>query len=224
MPALGDFLGALLGELASARLHADVETLRVADVYANHELLKHLPVPRFRLPEVRLDLPAIIEAGDEQPQRVDVSKVKSAVVATVRSRLADSRIGLTRVEDTQLARDIGSAVESALLSTAPPPARSVADRIVQTVRYASRSIANEEGTGTGRHDAMLEEMAREVSRQIVLARATASRINILPHTGAVREVPDSDRLVRLHLLISEESVEWTVIETMSGPKERLVLE
>lgn len=219
MPDLGDFLGALLGELASARLHGDVETLRVADIYANHELLKHLPVPRFRLPEVRIDLPAIVEGGAGEPATpVDVKKTTATIIGAVRRKLEEKQIALTRTEDTRFARAVGQVLEESLTSPAPPPANGIADRVVSELRATSPRVAEDE------HAQTLQEVKREVARHVVVARAAAAHIRILPHTGAVREVPDADRLIRIHLVISEEAVEWTVLDTAGGPKERLVQE
>lgn len=219
MPDLGDFLGAILGELASARLSADLETLRVADIYANHELLKHLPVPRFRMPEVRVDLPAIIEAGaGGATPPVDVKKTTAAVLGAVRRKLDEKQIPLTRAEDARLAKNVGQALEESLRAPAPPAAQTIAERVVNELRAASPRVALAE------HAPAFQEVKAEIVRSVLVSRGAAARISILPHTGAVREVPDADRLVRLHLVISEEAVEWTVLDTASGPKERLVQE
>ena len=57
MPFLGDYIGHIISEITRARLHADLEALRVADYYAKEPLLRHFPVPRFRLPSVKLEVP-----------------------------------------------------------------------------------------------------------------------------------------------------------------------
>src|SRR5438132_458461 len=67
MPALGEYLGTLLAEITSARLQADLEAARIAQLYASHPLLQHMPVPRFRLPSVSLDLPVAVEKIDPPP-------------------------------------------------------------------------------------------------------------------------------------------------------------
>jgi len=60
MPFLGDYLGHLLGEVTIARMQADLETMRVAELYASHPLLKHMPVPHFRAPQIDMDIPVVI--------------------------------------------------------------------------------------------------------------------------------------------------------------------
>ena len=65
MPYLGDFLGHLLSEITMARVQADLEAVRVAELYAGHPLLKTLPVPHFRLPTLTLDVPVAVKSIDE---------------------------------------------------------------------------------------------------------------------------------------------------------------
>jgi hypothetical protein len=62
MASLGDFVGQLLTEIANARLQADQEAIRIAHLYAGDALLRHLPVPHFRLPELTLDIPVLVQA------------------------------------------------------------------------------------------------------------------------------------------------------------------
>lgn len=61
MPYLGDFLGLIMEEITKARVQADIETIRTADMYAQDDLLKNMPVPRFRLPDLTFEIPIAIE-------------------------------------------------------------------------------------------------------------------------------------------------------------------
>ena len=65
MPYLGDYVGHLLSEITIARVQADLEAVRMAELYANHPLLKHLPVPHFRLPTMTLDVPVVVSGMEE---------------------------------------------------------------------------------------------------------------------------------------------------------------
>lgn len=219
MPDLGDFLGALLGELASARLNGDLETLRIADIYASHELLKHLPVPRFRLPEVRVDLPAIVEEGaGKKDGGVDVNKTGAIVLGAVQQKLEERQIPLTKAEASLFGKVLGQVLERSFATPVPPPAAGIAEEVVRGLRAAAPRLEKDE------HGDTFLEVKRDVTRHVAVARAAAAHISILPHTGAVKEVPDPDRLIRVHLLVSEEAVEWTVLDIGGSPRERLVQE
>lgn len=58
---LGDLLGAILSEATLARVHADLEAARVAELYASHPMLEGAPIPRFRLPEFTVNVPVVIK-------------------------------------------------------------------------------------------------------------------------------------------------------------------
>lgn len=115
MPYLGDYLGHLLSEIATARVQADLETVRMAELYASHPLLKHLPVPRFRLPNLTLDVPVLIQ--DVEQARPAESNTKLGGPSTSLGREeafpersptpASSRL-LVQVTNTAL-RDAGPA-------------------------------------------------------------------------------------------------------------------
>jgi len=65
MAYLGDYIGHLLSEVTIGRMHADIEARRIAEIYENDPILKHFPVPRFRLPDVNIELPIIIDKIEE---------------------------------------------------------------------------------------------------------------------------------------------------------------
>ncbi len=67
MPYLGDYLGLLLSEIAIARSQVDLESIRIAETYASHDLLKHFSIPHFKLPNVTLDIPFVVQEMEEIP-------------------------------------------------------------------------------------------------------------------------------------------------------------
>lgn len=62
MADLSDFLGHILEEITRARGQADVESVRIAKMYAADPdgLLKRFPVPRMRLQNVEINAPMIV--------------------------------------------------------------------------------------------------------------------------------------------------------------------
>ena len=67
MPKLGDYIGHLLSEIAIARMQADIESVRIAELYADHPLLRSMPVPRFRMPDVEIDVPVVVKGLEDSP-------------------------------------------------------------------------------------------------------------------------------------------------------------
>src|SRR5437868_1648504 len=100
MPYLGDYIGHLLSEITIARMHADLESVRVAELYASHPLLRNMPVPHFRLPDVDLDIPVVVskveEAREGESSRGGSSVVdmRKAFDQVLKIRLASSGVEL----------------------------------------------------------------------------------------------------------------------------------
>ena len=80
MTNLGDYLGQLMSEVVIARVHADLESVRVAELYASHPLLRHMPIPRVRLPEIQMEVPVVIDGsgspGPNESPRGGASKAE----------------------------------------------------------------------------------------------------------------------------------------------------
>ena len=60
MVAIKDYLASLIAGLHQARALADKDAANVALAYAEDELLKHFPVPHFRMSKVELKVPVAI--------------------------------------------------------------------------------------------------------------------------------------------------------------------
>jgi len=57
MPKLNEYLGGLVSEIASARKMADMQTVQIAQEYAQDDLLKHFSIPRMKVSSVDLTVP-----------------------------------------------------------------------------------------------------------------------------------------------------------------------
>lgn len=55
-----DVIGGLVSSIANARSVADIEAMRIAYYYYQHELLKGIPIPRLRIQRVSISLPIIV--------------------------------------------------------------------------------------------------------------------------------------------------------------------
>jgi hypothetical protein len=76
--------------------------------------------------------------------------------------------------------------------------------------------------------ARLEEFAREFSAELhaefLSRRKPPPRLHVLVTTSELREAGPPELLPRLRMTISEEAVEWTIVDTEGKPSARLVPE
>jgi len=66
MPKLNDYLGSVISSLTNARVMADLQTVKVAEEYAKHDLLQHFSVPRMRVDDVELTIPIALESTQQK--------------------------------------------------------------------------------------------------------------------------------------------------------------
>jgi len=231
MPYLGDYLGHLLSEIATARVQADLETVRMAELYASHPLLRHLPVPRFRLPTLTLDVPVVIQDMEEAKPDISLLSAESAPAAREGfNTLLDLHL---RREGLELAEKERWILQGALDQvqagytpdrlSAPGGVKSMLDDLVSAavkfIGSSSLSLAADparlQGFETDLRAAVLEQFPDKTATPRLLVQITNT---------ALRDAGPAELMTRLHLSVSEDAVEWTTIESQGQTVERLLPE
>lgn len=232
MPYLGDYLGHLLAEITIARVQADLEAVRVAELYAGHPLLRHLPIPHFRLPTVTLDVPVVIKKMEEakkgEPPRGGVvfPAMRKSFDRLFALHLNRADVELSKAEK----KDLDRAFDQTISRLEQPPDVSIsvmhiADELVLT---AIKALDNLERKGGSVDSVRLEKLADELKTaarlEFLNLRQAPPRLHVLVTTAELREAGPQELLAHLHLSISEEAVEWTVIESQGKSRDKLVPE
>jgi hypothetical protein len=229
MPNLGDYIGHLLSEITIARMHADIETVRVAELYAGHPLLRHMPVPHFRLPNVEVDVPVVIKQMEEPrsgelPRGAPALKnMRKAFDEVLTKRLSEERIRLKPEHKKKLK----SVLDKKMVSLTQPiemaiDVNRVADELASTV---SRTLTESGGPVDPARRPKLEEKLKEEARiEFLKLRKPPTRLQALVTTAEIREAGPSEVITRLQLKITEEAVEWTTIESNGRKQDRLIPE
>ncbi len=226
MPYLGDYLGHLLSEITIARMRADIEAVRVAELYADHPLLRHMPVPRFRMPAVDLEVPVVVNKvepsgpDDSAQGTAAISKALKVFEKVMSSVLSEERIQLTPA----LKKKIKTALDKKALGLSRPSEISIdihrvgiefsdiaVDAVVRVVEPEKRAV--------------FEEKLKDAVRvEFMKLRQKPPRLKVLVTTPEIREAGPKEVITRLHLKISEEAFEWTTIDSEEGKTDRLVIE
>ncbi len=229
MPHLGDYLGQLLSEITIARMHADVEAVRVAEMYAGHPLLRNMPVPHFRLPAVEVDVPVVIKemeeprAGETPGGAPPLAEMRRAFDKVLAESLGEERIRLRPEHKKRLKTALDKKAASLVQPTelAVEVNRIAADLAAE----ASRTLTAAGGPVDPTRRPGLEERLKEAARaEFLKLRKPAKRLQALVTTAEIREAGPSEVITRIHLRITEEALEWTTIESEGGRQDRLVIE
>lgn len=232
MPHLGDYIGQLLSEICMARLQADLETVRLAELYAAHPLLRTMPVPHIRLPEIDLDIPLVVQKS-EPPRRNesprgglsihDAAKKFKEVLAL---RLKESGIALTNEEEKAIEQNLQKRIKSSNLpGEIGGNVRSFVEEVnTSTIDLINKLREKEKPDQPAVPDELRDQIFERSFLEILNLRTPPPRLRVHVTGAEIRELGNADNIVRIRLKVSEESVEWTMIESDGVSHSRLVPE
>lgn len=228
MVNLGDYVGKLLSEITMARVQADIEAVRVAEIYASDPLLKHLPVPRVRLPKIELDVPVIIkEVEDGNAATRDI--VSSAAVRTIASTavtngLRKTNISLNRTEllamnklVTTAVSDSDSDLEKGVSMTAV--SKKVSSNIISTIKKDSRLKLKIKDNNIVSLNKIVEAKIKE---ELLKLKKEPARIKVSALTSDLKLINDNEKITHFKLSIEEDAVEWSSVEEEDGSVRELL--
>lgn len=232
MPYLGDYLGQLLSEITIARMHADLEALRVAELYASHPLLRTMPIPHFRLPDVELEVPVVIKQMDEPSPGtstrggVDLKTLRKAFDNTLALQLSRSRIKLSAEQTKNMQALIDAAAsDEDLPHEIAVDTNRVADRFSDVAsKVLTATVPSENSDKLEQIRKLTAELRTGVRLAFLKTRVPPPRLSTLVTTQDIREAGAGENVTRLKLKITEESVEWTMVESDGQMQGRLIPE
>ena len=212
-----------------ARVQADLEAVRLAEMYASHPLLRHMPVPRFRLPTVTLNVPVVIKDMEEaKPGDSPRGDVPLPVVRERFTKLLDLHLERAGIKLSDPERSALDQTLAKLTSTpARPPYVSVSimhlgDELVQA---AMKAVGNSERrVESSELEKLADELKTVVHKEFSNLRTAPPRLSVLVTTAELRESGPQELFAQLHLSISEEAFEWSVVESQGKTSARLVPE
>lgn len=232
MPNLGDYLGQLLSEISLARAQADLETVRLAEVYAAHPLLRTMPVPHVRLPEVELEIPVLVQAAEE-PRAGETTRggVQLAAVSEKFGELLDQHVAGASISLSEEERQrVAAAVDERLSVQALPAEASVdvgrlADDFTATALRTIEELKGPSETGEPAVPPDLAAQLREAVRlEFLKLRTPPPRLTVLVTSAEIREAATSENVTRIRLKVSEQALEWTTVDSETGGRDFLVPE
>jgi hypothetical protein len=232
MPYLGDYLGQLLSEISMARLHADLETIRLAELYASHTLLRTLPVPHLRLPDVDLEIPVLVQTSEEprpgesargglklstMSEKFDELLTAHMARAGIEPSAADRRILRVALEERQ--------TQLGLPSDIAIDVNRVADDLASTALTAMQGFKGRAKTAVSALSPSFSVELKNAARlEFLKLRQPPPRLLVSVTSAEIREAGTAENIIRIRLKVSEQGVEWTRIESEGVETDRLVPE
>ncbi len=232
MPYLGDYIGYLLSEITNARAQADYEAVRLAEFYARDPYLKHIPIPRFRMPTVNLDVPVVIN-NVEQPEKGKYSNDQALSYMQQRLRkllpVQVKKISSLKIDKSRLdtiSRLVDDEFEKFKQNDSIPIRITyIADRLVSGIigeleKYDSPHQKTEEDAIKRLGSELRNQLYTEFSKYL----REQPRLDITANTADLKNAGTKDILAYLRFTITEEAFEWDVVEEDKNIKRRLLPE
>ena len=226
MPYLGDYLGQLLSEISMARMQADLETVRLAELYAAHPLLRTMPVPHMRLPDVELDFPVLIKTSEDP--RAGESARGGWTPVIFRAKYDEVLLAWMKKHRLLLPRadlkKLNKALDDITAQSGVPTETSIDVQWIvdQYMATTTAIIINKFKTQKSYDFSQIAAELREASRiEFLKLRTPPPRLTVLVTTAEIQEAGNAENLTRLHLKVSEAGMEWTMIESEGVQRDRL---
>ena len=224
MPKLNDYLGQVVSAITAARMQSDLESVRLADQYASHPLLKHFSVPRFRVMNARLDIPIAVH-GIAAPMASDGSRaaeleaVPKQLSETLDTQLSAAGIKLEGPSKERIDAAIHKHIEvlkngNGLLSSTTNVADNISNA-VQKELIASSALSE---TDRGKLVGQFRDAART---RLVKFQADPADIHVIVGTADLKNIAPPDLITRIQLTLTEEGMEWKQIESGGDTTSRL---
>ncbi len=213
MPRLGDFIGALLSDAVQARVRADLESLKIAEAYSGHDLLKYLPVPHFRLPDITVDFPVIVSSlQGESPAnggKLFDEPIRADIQRNVRRALLESGIRLSNAQRLK----VYAAVEQRskrLFEPGPQALLSSQNMSNDLAIEASSSVKKllKASDEQAHRLPKLESALKRSLRVLLLTKlAQSPSLQVAVASDEIKLHSDNDSLLRVRLTITEDAYE-----------------
>ena len=225
MPTLSDYLGQVVSSIATARMQSDMESVRLADHYASHPLLKHFSVPRFRVMNVKLDMPVAIHNIDDfdalrgKTQRAHFAVDSGPLVDALDAELETAGIALDAPAKKRIEQAIHTQAATVqrvdVLSTSTT---HIVDTITNTLR---RELTAAPDVTAQDREAFLARFTDTARSRLLTLHPGPQEINVIVNNAELRDMGPLELMTRIQVTLTEEGMEWKQIESGGEALSRL---
>jgi len=233
MPTLNDYLGGLIASLTDARMMADARSVQVAELYAQHDLLRHFPIPRMRIGDITLDVPLAIEGLAEkigfQLDPIGNAEFKRIAARELARYIDYTELPAVPAQKLQLA--LGPRIDALIEGI-----RSTGDVQKPMLAFAEGATADLFAIGIEAklHDGKFPDgyAQDEVAKRCfelglglvtgVVEKPVLEQLTVIADAARLREQRPEDML-RIRVTVGEDGMEWQTIERDDGTLERRLI-
>ncbi|WP_124981331.1 hypothetical protein [Nonlabens xiamenensis] len=217
MVPLQEYLGTLISSVNQARVMADVESARIAQVYAGDDLLKNFPVPRFRAQDIELDIPVAIDGFDQQQHQPDYQPIdnksfntSSYALMKDAARVSSFSRKTSSYLNSKIAQ-LSQTLETDLKANVPKEeafkkyedaAGSLFSKAIEMDRIAS---TDQDQPVMAYKSLLRNNLKSQVTGKTITNKLENARVIV--EAGQLREIPN-ESIIRIKMKLFEDGMEW----------------
>ncbi len=230
MTDLSDFLGGLVSGISHARLNSDIESVKIAEIYAQDPLLQNLSVPRMRIDTVELSIPVAMEGIKEKKEVIyeisDTSKLLEISYAVLLKSLSTGSLPaqlsnelkkfLEESTRVMVDRTRTNPAEEPLLNYTTTVALFVT-RLSDTIfKQLKRKPLSADEQFNLQKD-IVEKLRSALKEQVSISyrEKKADSLNVIVEAARLREIKP-ENIIMIKMKVSEQGLEWIKMENSKG--------
>jgi len=219
---LKDYLSSLVVGVNQARMLADFESARIAEIYAKDTILKNFSVPRFRTPDIELTIPVAVNSLESEYEKeyepIDNVSFNSLTYTALKE------VGQTDAFDRKTSINLRSVIstETDLLEK-----RIKADATQKTVALQSfsKNIAKlyvKNVDDAVDYEKLVTKIETDLTPHIASKQVAEMNTKVMVQANELKEV-NPEHMIQIKMKLSEEGMEWHTINTEDGTTEQRLL-
>lgn len=232
MPKLNDYIGSLVSSITNARVMSDIQTVKVAEEYAKHNLLKHFSIPRMRIDDIEMTIPIAIDELNERTE-TEYEPIDNIKFNAIVYKELVNNLGLTK-----LPTEISQKLRVKIAEQTQILEQNI--RVTKDLSYLknynkelTKIILNLEidltkTKGDVKRKINIEDLPQYLENilsqeiKITSQKKTIDDLNVIVEAHKLRE-QKPENLIYIKLKISEDGMEWNRTENNEGVIESKLL-
>jgi len=232
MPKLNDYIGSLVSSITNARVMSDIQTVKVAEEYAKHKLLKHFSIPRMRIDDIEMTIPIALDEINEKVETEYEPIENTKFNATVYKELVNN-LGLTKLPSkilqtlrTEIAKQTQTLEQNIRITKDLTFLKIYSKELTSIVLNLEKEIRSPKVELKRKIN--LEDMPKYLEKilsqeiKITSQRKTIEDLNVIVEAHKLRE-QKPENIIYIKLKISEDGMEWNRTENNEGEIESKLL-
>lgn len=230
MAKLNEYLGSVISSLTNARVMADLQTVKVAEEYAKHDLLQHFSVPRMRVDDVELTIPVALEATQQKLKShvdtIDNSEFNKSLYKEVTRGLGVNSLPRAASSEIRslLAENTHTLEKKVNLEKTTQPVNAFSDELTNKILSLNEkySIADKEVIID--KETFKRNISQLAERQINTNQPASviENLEVIAESHLLKEQNPAN-IIYIKMKVSEDGMEWQKMDDAEGNTQRKLL-